>query len=127
MPLMSNVSPIRRSMRAAIHSSASPCSQGFQAFWPPALVQQAPPAIILAALRYFVGSALLRGLRPSPRAWRWGRDRVEGACTAQAQDTQAMGQAKGLVSSMSVWHNPSVKGTPTSGLRPLAVAPYVER
>jgi hypothetical protein len=23
--------------------------------------------------------------------------------------------------------NPSVKGTPTSGLRPLAVAPYVER
>ena len=35
-------------------------------FWPPALVYQAPPAIILAALRRFGGPALLRGLRPSP-------------------------------------------------------------
>jgi hypothetical protein len=25
------------------------------------------------------------------------------------------------------WPNPSVKGTSTSGLRPLAAAPYVER
>jgi hypothetical protein len=25
------------------------------------------------------------------------------------------------------WPNPSVKGTPTSGLRPLAAAPYLER
>ncbi len=30
--LTSPVSPIRRFMRAALHSSASPCSQGFQAF-----------------------------------------------------------------------------------------------
>ena len=30
--LNSVVSPIRRFMRAALHSSASPCSQGFQAF-----------------------------------------------------------------------------------------------
>ena len=37
----------------------------FKPFWPPALVQQAPPAIILAALRRFRGAALLRGPRPS--------------------------------------------------------------
>ena len=36
-------------------------------FWPPALVQQAQPAIILAALRRFRGPALFRGLRPSSR------------------------------------------------------------
>ena len=35
-------------------------------FWPPALVQQAPPAIILAVLRRFRGPALFRGLRPCP-------------------------------------------------------------
>ena len=35
----------------------------FQAFWPPALVQQAPPAIILAALRRFRGAALFRSGR----------------------------------------------------------------
>ena len=34
-------------------------------FGPPALVQQAPPAIILAALRRFRGPALFHGLRPS--------------------------------------------------------------
>ena len=34
-------------------------------FWPPALVQQAPPAILLAALRRFRGPALFLGLRPS--------------------------------------------------------------
>ena len=34
-------------------------------FWPPALAQQAPPAIILAALRRFRGAALFRGSRPS--------------------------------------------------------------
>ena len=34
-------------------------------FWPPALASQAPPAIILAVLRRFRGSALLRGLCPS--------------------------------------------------------------
>ena len=35
-------------------------------FLPPALVQQAPPAIILAALRRFRGPALFRGPRPCP-------------------------------------------------------------
>ncbi len=37
----------------------------FKPFWPPALVQQAPPAILLAALRRFRGPALFRGLRTS--------------------------------------------------------------
>ena len=36
-------------------------------FWPPALASQAPPAIILAALRRFRGPALFRGPRPSSR------------------------------------------------------------
>jgi hypothetical protein len=45
----------------------SPTPKAFKPFWPPALVQQAPPAIILAALRRFRGPALFRGLRPSPR------------------------------------------------------------
>ena len=39
----------------------------FKSFWPPALVQQAPPAIILAALRHFRGPAVFRGLRLSSR------------------------------------------------------------
>ena len=43
-----------------------PVRRDFKPFWPPALVRQAPPAIILAALRRFGGPALLRGLRPSP-------------------------------------------------------------
>ena len=38
-----------------------------QLFWPLALANQAPPAIILAALRRFRGPALFRGLRPSSR------------------------------------------------------------
>ena len=38
---------------------------GFKPFWPLALAQQAPPAIILAALRRFRGAALFRGPRPS--------------------------------------------------------------
>ena len=37
----------------------------FKPYWPPALLQQAPPAIILAALRRFRGPALFRGLRLS--------------------------------------------------------------
>ena len=36
-------------------------------FGPPALASQAPPAIILAVLRRFRGSALFRGLRTSSR------------------------------------------------------------
>jgi hypothetical protein len=40
---------------------------GFKPFWPLALVQQAPPAIILAALRRFRGAALFPGPRPSSR------------------------------------------------------------
>ena len=39
----------------------------FNPFWPPALVQQAPPAILLAALRRFRGPAVFLGLRPSSR------------------------------------------------------------
>ena len=35
-------------------------------FWPPALASQAPPAILLAALRRFRGPAVFRGLRPCP-------------------------------------------------------------
>ena len=37
-----------------------------QPFWPPALAQQALPAIILAVLRRFRGAARFRGLRPFP-------------------------------------------------------------
>ena len=36
-------------------------------FWPPALASQAPPAILLAALRRFRGPAVFRGPRPSSR------------------------------------------------------------
>ena len=39
----------------------------FKPFWPLALVQQALPAIILAALRRFRGTAVFLGLRPSSR------------------------------------------------------------
>ena len=38
----------------------------FKPLWRPALVQQALPAIILAALRRFRGPAVFRGLRPCP-------------------------------------------------------------
>ena len=58
---------------ACVHSAS------FMPFWPPALAQQAPPAIILAALRQFSaflqavrrlgGAVLFRGLRPSSS---WG-------------------------------------------------------
>jgi hypothetical protein len=72
-------------MQASIYSSASPFSKvsplgfgalpgfacvrlvGFKPFWPLALVQQALPAIILAALRRFRGPALFHGPRPSSR------------------------------------------------------------
>ena len=37
----------------------------FKPFWPLALVQQAPPAIIFQALRCLGGAVLFRGLRPS--------------------------------------------------------------
>ena len=36
-------------------------------FWPPALASQAPPAILLAALRRFRGPAVFLGLRTSSR------------------------------------------------------------
>ncbi len=48
-------------------SALGPVPKAFNPFWPPALVQQAPPAIIFAALRRFPGPALFRGLRPSSR------------------------------------------------------------
>ena len=44
-----------------------PVPKALKPFGPPALVQQAPPAILLAALRRFRGPALFRGLRPSSR------------------------------------------------------------
>ena len=43
-----------------------PVPKAFKPFWPPALVQQAPPAILPAALRRFRGPALFHGLRPCP-------------------------------------------------------------
>ena len=46
-------------------SALRPVPKAFKPFGPPALVQQAPPAIMLAALRRFRGPALFRGLRPS--------------------------------------------------------------
>ena len=42
---------------------------GFKLFWPLARAQQAPPAIILQALRRLRGAVLFRGLRPSSS---WG-------------------------------------------------------
>ena len=42
-----------------------PVQKAFTPFGPPALVQQAPPAIILAALRHFRGPAVFLGLRTS--------------------------------------------------------------
>ena len=42
-----------------------PVPKVFKPFWPPALVQQALLAIILAALRRFRGPAVFRGPRPS--------------------------------------------------------------
>ena len=44
-----------------------PVPKAFKPFWPPALVQQAPPAILLAALRRFRGPAFFLGLRTSSR------------------------------------------------------------
>ena len=42
---------------------------GFKPFWPPALAQRAPPAIILQALCRLGGAVLFHGLRPSSS---WG-------------------------------------------------------
>ncbi len=83
-----SVSPfIFRFMQASIYSSAPPISKvsplgfcrvpgfafgrcaSFKSFWPPALVQQALPAIILQALRRLRGAVLFRSLRPSSS---WG-------------------------------------------------------
>ena len=44
-----------------------PAPGALKPFWPPALVQQAPPAILLAALRRFRGPAVFLGLRTSSR------------------------------------------------------------
>ena len=43
-----------------------PVQKVFKPFWAPALVRQALPAIIFAALRRSRGPALFRGLRPGP-------------------------------------------------------------
>ena len=45
------------------------CCAGFKHFWPLALVQQAPPAIISQALRRLGGAVLFRSLRSSSS---WG-------------------------------------------------------
>ncbi len=50
----------------ALLGFACVCLVGFKPFGPLALVQQAPPAIILAALRRFRGPAVFLGLRPCP-------------------------------------------------------------
>ena len=44
-----------------------PVPKAFKPFGPPALVQQAPPAILLAVLRRFRGPAVFLGLRTSSR------------------------------------------------------------
>ena len=44
-----------------------PVPKAFKPFGPPALASQAPPAILLAALRRFRGPAVFPGLRPCPR------------------------------------------------------------
>ena len=46
-------------------SALGPVPKASKPFGPPALVQQAPPAILLAALRRFRGPAVFLGLRPS--------------------------------------------------------------
>ena len=46
-------------------SALGPVPKAFKPFGPPALVQQALPAIILQALRRLRGAVLFRGLRPS--------------------------------------------------------------
>ena len=51
----------------ALLGFACVCLVGFKPFGPLALVQQAPPAILLAALRRFRGPAVFLGLRPSSR------------------------------------------------------------
>ena len=53
-------------MRAAPIPALGPAPGALKPFWPPALLQQAPPAIILAAMPRFRGPALFRGLRPCP-------------------------------------------------------------
>ena len=69
---------LRRSLPRALVPSPALCAQplvpalgpvpkAFKPFWPPALVQQAPPAIILAALRRCRGPAVFRGLGPFSR------------------------------------------------------------
>ena len=48
----------------------------FKPFWPPALAQRAPPAIIFQAVRRLRGALLFRGLCPSSSSgfpfWRLG-------------------------------------------------------
>ncbi len=51
---------------AALGFACTRCASS-KPFWPLALVQQAPPAILLAALRRFRGPAVFRGPHPSSR------------------------------------------------------------
>ncbi len=69
-----------------------PVQKVFKPFWAPALVLQALPAIILAALRRSRGPALFRGLGPSPSpgapfwpsglSWRSSRPAYGGRLTS---------------------------------------------
>ena len=56
-----------RFMQAAFIPALRMSQRLSKPFWPPALASQAPPAIILAALRRFRGPALFHGPRTSSR------------------------------------------------------------
>ena len=55
------------------------CCASFKPFWPPALVQQAPPAIILQALRRLRGAVLFHGLRLPSGAFHDTHHRIRAA------------------------------------------------
>lgn len=64
-PLRRTLAPSPALCAQLLVPALGPVPKAFKPFWPPALLQQALPAIILAALRRFRGPALFRGLRLS--------------------------------------------------------------
>ena len=66
-PLTLAVSPTPALCAPPLVPALGPVPKAFKLFWPPALVQQAPAAILLAALRRFRGPALFHGPRTSSR------------------------------------------------------------